>query len=219
MCGRFSLYSDPQKVSDYFNKDITANFESNYNIAPSNYSLAFQNEVNKPSMIKLKWGFSFKTEKNKSKMIINARSETLQFKKVFSSLIPNQRCLIIANSWFEWNKAKTPYLIYNKNIPLITFAGLKRVETNGDQTFVIITSEAKGKLADLHKRTPSIIKKEDHHIWLKSNSEKALDLLQSISSDEYLFYRVSSKVGSVKNNNSSVIEKSFKSESQQLYLF
>ena len=53
-----------------------------------------------------------KNEQIGSKMI-NARLETLLEKPSFSSLVHNQRCIVLADGYYEWAKPNNqPYYIF-----------------------------------------------------------------------------------------------------------
>ena len=109
---------------------------------------------------------------------LNARLETLSEKPSFKGCI-NNRCLIIADGFYEWQweddkgKLKRKYLLEFPAHDLFAFAGLW--STWKDQTgklintFTIITTEANELLSVIHnskKRMPIIIKKENEKDWL-----------------------------------------------------
>ena len=84
-------------------------------------------------------------------MIINARSETLRFKSIFSKRLQSGRCVIPASEFFEWEKlekGKRKYYVKDRNGNILFMAGLFRDvkdETNPKgytREFVIITKEA-----------------------------------------------------------------------------
>ena len=58
--------------------------------------------------------------------------------------------IMVSNSWFEWFGSKKPFLRKNKNKKIISVAALKKVENNGDQKFIVITSQAIGNLKKIH---------------------------------------------------------------------
>src|SRR5699024_9000558 len=77
----------------------------------------------------LRWGlvaFWAKDERIGYKMI-NSRSETIDEKASFKHLLMRKRCLIIADSFYEWRKTeagKTPIRFQLPNEGLFAFAGL-----------------------------------------------------------------------------------------------
>tara|TARA_Y100001970_G_scaffold69287_1_gene88380 strand:- start:919 stop:1572 length:654 start_codon:yes stop_codon:yes gene_type:complete len=211
MCGRFSLASNLQELNNEFSSKMSCNFPAKYNISPGQNSVVISLMKNNFYINQIQWGFKIP---KLGKLVINARSETINDKPLFKNLLQQNRCLIPANSWFEWNKEKKPYLIKHRKKDIIAFAGLYRVEKNQERSFIIITAEAEKKLKQIHKRTPLVINKENFFSWLYYDYEKAYKFLQPINSNEYIFHPVSPKVGKISNNNISVTEKYHEKESQ-----
>lgn len=110
---------------------------------------------------------------------LNARIETIHEKPSYKNITEN-RCLIIATSFFEWRwldskgNKKEKYQIFNQEEEIFCFAGLytKGVNpSNGDtlNTFTIVTTEANELMEFVHnnkKRMPVVLKKEDEKAWL-----------------------------------------------------
>jgi len=211
MCGRFSLSSNLEELKKEFSNKVSGNFPAKYNISPGQNSVVISLKNNNLYLSKIQWGFKVP---KLSKLVINARSETINEKPLFKNLFQQNRCLIPANSWFEWNNENTPYLIKHKKNDIIAFAGLQRLEENKERSFVIITAEAERNLKTIHKRTPLVINKENFLFWLGNDYEKACNILKPIYSNDYIFYPVSPKVGKISNDNISVTEKYFEKESQ-----
>ena len=211
MCGRFSLSSNLEELKNEFSNEVSGNFPAKYNISPGQNSVVISLKKNNLYLNKIQWGFKVP---KLSKLVINARSETINEKPLFKNLFQQNRCLIPANSWFEWNNENKPYLIKHKKNDIIAFAGLQRLEENKERSFVIITAEAGRNLNTIHKRTPLVINKENFLFWLGNDYEKACNILKPIYSNDYIFYPVSPKVGKISNDNISVTEKYFEKESQ-----
>ena len=211
MCGRFSLSSNLEELRNVFSNEISGNFPSNYNISPGQTSAVISSKKNNLYLNKIQWGFKVP---KLSKLVINARSETINEKPLFKNLLQQNRCLIPANSWFEWDNENKPHLIKHKKNDIIAFAGLQRLEGNKEKSFVIITAEAERNLKTIHKRTPLVINKENFLFWLGNDYEKACNILKPINSNDYIFYPVSPKVGKISNCNISVTEKYLEKESQ-----
>lgn len=111
------------------------------------------------------------------RLTLNARIETLDEKKSFKHLM-NQKCLIPATSFFEWqwlnskgsNKQKYEISVAEQDV--FAFGGLwnKQIFNNKlYETFSILTTEANVLMAKIHhtkKRMPVIIKPEDYDKFL-----------------------------------------------------
>ncbi len=204
MCGRFSLSSNLEELKNEFSNEISGNFPAQYNISPGQSPVVISLKKNNFYLNKIHWGFKVP---KLGKLVINARSETIIEKPLFKNLLLQNRCLIPANSWFEWDNEKKPYLIKHKKNDIIAFAGLQRIEENQERSFIIITADAEKDLKKIHNRTPLIINKENFLLWLGNDYEKACNILKPINSNDYIFYPVSPKVGKISNNNISVTEK------------
>ena len=211
MCGRFSLSSNLEELQNEFSNEISGNFPAKYNISPGQSPVVISLKKNNFYLNKIHWGFKVP---KLGKLVINARSETIIEKPLFKNLLLQNRCLIPANSWFEWNNENKPYLIKHKKNEIIAFAGLQRLEENKERSFVIITAEAGRNLKTIHKRTPLVINKENFLFWLGNDYEKACNILKPMNANEYTFHPVSPKVGKISNDNISVTEKYHEKESQ-----
>ncbi|MDQ0255185.1 putative SOS response-associated peptidase YedK [Evansella vedderi] len=179
MCGRFTLYADPDFLEDYFDLENGHNLEvePRYNIAPTQPILSIVQGKKGLRAGYMKWGLIphwAKDESFSSKMI-NARSETLHEKRSFKGLLGKRHCVIVANGFFEWKKTdvgKQPYYIKNKNDDLLIFAGLwdRWVnKENGEQivSCTVLTTEANEMMRDLHHRMPVILDKGKCNWWLQ----------------------------------------------------
>ena len=211
MCGRFSLSSNLEELKNEFSNEISGNFPAKYNISPGQNSVVISLKKNNLYLNQIQWGFKVP---KLSKLVINARSETIIEKPLFKNLLFQNRCLIPANSWFEWDNEKKPYLIKHKKNDIIAFAGLQRIEENQERSFVIITADAEKDLKKIHNRTPLVINKENFLLWLGNDYQKACNILKPIKSNDYIFYPVSPKVGKISNDNISVTEKYLEKEIQ-----
>ena len=147
MCGRFSLSSNLEELQNEFSNEISGNFPAKYNISPGQSPVVISLKKNNFYLSKIHWGFKVP---KLGKLVINARSETIIERPLFKNLLLQNRCLIPANRWFEWNNENKPYLIKHKKNDIIAFAGLQRLEENKESSFVIITVEAGRNLKTIH---------------------------------------------------------------------
>ena len=118
------------------------------------------------------------------RLTLNAKIETLGEKISFQNFI-NQRCLIAATSFFEWQwlntkgTSKQKYEIGVAGEELFAFGGLWHRLTWQNQlfeTFTIVTTDANALMAKIHhtkKRMPLIIKPEDYSQYLKGKEMSA----------------------------------------------
>src|SRR5271166_283695 len=108
MCGRFTLRSSPQLISQDFEVPEHSTLFPHFNIAPS-ASVATVREEPKSHMrdlVLMRWGlvpFWAEDPKIGNKMA-NARSETAATKPSFRRSFKTRRCLIVADGFYEWQK-------------------------------------------------------------------------------------------------------------------
>jgi len=223
MCGRFTLTATFEEIIDRF--DIQAfidqeNYQPSYNIAPSQAVLAVINDGRSNRMGFLKWGLVPPWAKDPAigHKMINARAETLAEKPSFRKAFQKKRCLIIADSFYEWkrheDKSKTPMRIKLKSDDLFAMAGVweawKSPEGKTLYTCSVITTGPNELMKDIHDRMPVILKPDDEKIWLDPSLSDAKDLNKLlVPFDQTLMetYEVSSLVNSPKNNSIGLIQK------------
>lgn len=135
-----------------------------------------------PDEIQLfQWGLLPAWAKDTSfqKNTLNAMSETIHEKPSFK-YITHQRCLVLANGFYEWKhhdskgKQKEKFLIGIEQDALFAFAGLWstwRNPTDGNEvnTYTILTTQANELMAQIHnskKRMPIILTEKNEQDWL-----------------------------------------------------
>ncbi|MEM9835383.1 MAG: SOS response-associated peptidase, partial [Bacteroidota bacterium] len=131
MCGRYSIVIEPEKIVNQFGVPIdlpTEGLPVNYNVAPTQAGLVLT-DAQPDRFSVFRWGlvpFWAKDIKIGSRMI-NARSEGIETKPSFRDPVRKKRCLVIADSFYEWKKeglAKQPYRIMPTNASLLIMAGI-----------------------------------------------------------------------------------------------
>ena len=206
MCGRYTLTKPLKTIASHFGPiNISFEYCPSYNIAPSMVSPVVINKERK--LLGMKWGLIPSWAKDEKIKLINARSETAHEKPSFKNPLKNQRCLIPADGFLEWQgKEKQPHYIQLRDQALFAFAGLWSTRKNdvGENlnTYTIMTTEANEKLTPIHARMPVILRSEQYGIWLASDStlDTVRGLLTPFPSKEFDFHPVSKEVNSPKNN-------------------
>ncbi|HMO34783.1 MAG TPA: SOS response-associated peptidase [Gemmatales bacterium] len=138
-------------------------------------------------LVSLRWGLVprwVKHPEEVSPQLANARAETVASKASFQRPFREQRCLILADGFFEWKRIgarKVPYCIRPSSQELITFAGIWESWENKQDTIEscsIITTAANSDFRPLHDRMPVILPKTHHEAWLDP-AETRIDRLLS----------------------------------------
>lgn len=218
MCGRYTLLGEEVEILREFGIHHSIDsYQPSYNIAPGQNILAvIQNGKDKRAGY-LKWGLvpAWSHDEKIGYKMINARSETVHQKPSFKTLLKRKRCLIIADSFYEWKKmdqSKQPKRIQLANRKLFAFAGLWDKWQSDDRnlfTCTILTREANGFMQDIHHRMPIILPKDKEDEWIapnEMNASSAHEFLQSIQVDDLKAHNVSSYLNSAKNNDCACIE-------------
>ncbi|SDL71834.1 Putative SOS response-associated peptidase YedK [Salinimicrobium catena] len=113
------------------------------------------------------------------KMTLNAKIETAEKKPAFRNAVTN-RCLIIADGYYEWQwldpkgKSKQKHLLEVQDQEIFTFAGIYSSWRNPDtdeliNSYSILTTEANELMSEIHnnkKRMPVILHKQDQAKWI-----------------------------------------------------
>ena len=110
MCGRYSAVG----TLDEFAKMIGFNlrvpfFAPRYNIAPRQQAPVLVLENGEPTMKLMRWGLIPGWAKDESigDKLINARAETISEKTSFKKPFEFQRCLVVADGFYEWQLSGT----------------------------------------------------------------------------------------------------------------
>ena len=211
MCGRYTITLSDGEISDYFNANFSEDFFPNFNSAPTQHLPVITND--KQNIIQLfRWGLipSWAKDQSIGNKMINSRVETITEKPSFKKAFQSRRCLVIADSYYEWKNqedGKTPYRIKLKDSKVFAFAGIWETWHKNIKTFSIITTEAEKELVQIHNRMPIILPFENIKCWLDDSldQESALALLNENVKTGFEVYEVSRKVNSPINNSPELI--------------
>lgn len=223
MCGRFTLTAPIDQIQmrfdieQFIDEDI---YSPNYNVAPSQSVLAVVNDGTNNRLGYLRWGLipPWAKDPKISYKMINARAETLAEKPSYRNAYKKKRCLIIADSFYEWkrheDKSKTPMRIKLESDDLFAMAGIWETWESPDgkpiHSCTVITTKPNELVKDIHNRMPVILKQKDEQVWLdKSITDTDLlnNLLKPYDANSMEAYEVSNLVNSPKNNSIDLIQK------------
>ncbi|MFC3041242.1 SOS response-associated peptidase [Virgibacillus xinjiangensis] len=218
MCGRYTLLADELEILQEFGIDQPVeNYHPSYNIAPGQDVLAVIHDGNEKRAGYLRWGLvpSWAEDERIGYKMINARSETAHKKPSFKQLMSRKRCLIVADSFYEWMKTeegKQPKRIQLKDRGLFAFAGLwDKWNHDGKTLFTctILTKEANPFMQEIHHRMPIILPKEKEDDWIKPEKmppNEAGEFLESLHDEDFTAYDVANYVNTAKNNDEQCIK-------------
>lgn len=218
MCGRFTIFADPDRLAERFQAALPADgLQPRYNAAPTQYLPVILND-GPPAIQLLQWGlvpFWAKDPSIGSRMI-NARAETLAEKPAFRAALKKRRCLVLADGFYEWQKTPTgkqPMRITLDSGEPFAMAGLWETWDAPDgsllRTFTIVTGEPNELVAAIHNRMPTILLPEHEALWLDNAAEPAiwLDILRPYPAERMAAYPVSRRVNHVANDDPGLVER------------
>ena len=212
MCGRYTVLPVVKTGRSKTGTIVVEGLQNaHYNAAPSQNLPVITSQ--QPTLLQFfSWGLQpfWARDAKAVKRSINARAETLTEKPMFRNLLKTKRCLVPADSFFEWQKmeqGKVPYRIMLKSEELFSFAGLWDEWTDKEtgevlHTFSIITTDANDLVRPIHDRMPVILSPEAEELWLDENEpqEDLLSLLMPYQANGMKAYPVSQLVNSPLNN-------------------
>jgi len=208
MCKRYSLTATKEAIENQFDLSIEHSIKSSYNIAPSQSAYIITNEK-RNQLQYITWGLVphwSKDGANNGKLI-NARREGIAASTSFRIPIRRRRCLILADSYYEWKRegvTEYPYRIYQEEVSIMAFAGIWDSWDNGEhsiQSFSIITIPAPETISHVSDRCPLILEdKKIQQKWLDDiDLNKTLKIMGNNPS-HLKCYPISKKVNSIKFN-------------------
>jgi len=213
MCKRFSFKASKEQIEQQFNIPVTTNLRWSYNIAPTQHAYVLLNDA--PDRIQyITWGLipaNSRDGKNEGKLI-NARKEGIAVSSSFRIPIRSQRCLIMADSFYIFQKVgleDVPYRVTLQDKSIMLFAGIWDTWYHGDyavKSFSIITKPTTGALKNIVPRMPVVIHESEAQTkWMENIS---LSDVQSITDlrdpDTYQFYKISRELHSTQKNDASL---------------
>ncbi|WP_338471972.1 SOS response-associated peptidase [Niallia sp. XMNu-256] len=222
MCGRFTLTAEFSEIIDRFVIQAAIHeeiYQTSYNVAPSHSVISVINDGVKNRLGYLRWGLipSWAKDEKIGYKLINARAETLAEKPSFRDAFRNRRCIVIADSFYEWKRhedgTKSPMRIHLKSNELFAMAGIWERWKKGSETIFtcsIITTAPNQMMQGIHDRMPAILEKEHEQLWLDprvQDPDLLGECLHPYPTQQMEAYKVSNIVNSPKNNHPQCIEK------------
>ena len=205
MCGRYVVTNPVSKTNKIVKSAIQIEDNENYNAHPYQKLPVIKKYINGNTLEKLKWGLVPSWSKNKDfKALINARLETIDEKISFKKLIKLQRCVAVADGFYEWKreeKNKTPYFFLRQDKKNMYIAGI--YENN---EFCLITENASENVKAIHHRQPVILNEGDVNRYLNLELSGS-NFLRECKKTKLSFYEVSKEVNKPTNNSISLIQK------------
>jgi putative SOS response-associated peptidase YedK len=213
MCGRFTRKENLQHLAELLGLKSIPSLVPRYNIAPSQLVACVR--TNQDTLdrewVELKWGLvpSWAKDASMGNKLINARGETVAEKPSFRKAFTQQRCLVLADGFYEWKregKSKQPYYIRFKDHRPFAFAGIwERWERQDPaiESCSLITIGPNAVMEPIHHRMPVILATTQYAEWLDASlqeTERLNTLLRPFPPAEMEAYPVSLMVNNPSND-------------------
>ncbi len=180
MCGRYTLTSQQGLIDDLeatLDPAVAANewWKPRFNVAPTQDAPVVTMQGGVRTLEMMRWGlvpFWAGREGKKAPLMINARVESIEDKRVFKDALERKRCLVPADGFFEWKRAgkvSHPMFIHPEPRHFVAFAGLwARAKTEAGllHSFTIITGPANDLVRPIHDRMPVLLDRSTWAAWL-----------------------------------------------------
>ena len=204
MCGRFELKTNFEKLPKILKQNYPRGLDSKYEtqnlLRPSDPILVIKNEgIFKTTF--MSWGFispwantPFDKERPRP---FNARSETLEEKRLFRGSWKYKRCLIPASGFFE-----KKYRIRKENHETFWLGGIWSKWTSSDgaelESCCVLTTKPNSLVKPIHHRMPVVVPNGHEELWteqVKNNDElESLDpIIMGWSPDGWVVEEINKK--------------------------
>lgn len=200
MCGRFFVAPDDPELMEILKRLEEENRRARLALPPvkpgemfpTNHAAVIAAIRREPAPMQMQWGF----KAYDGKLLINARSETVQEKPTFKKPVRENRCLIPASYYYEWKKSpdlkrKIRHIMRDPKHTSVYMAGIFRLEAPDDvPRFVILTRRAAKQIADIHDRMPVMLEGDARDAWLAPDApvddilDSAIERIEGLPEDD-----------------------------------
>jgi putative SOS response-associated peptidase YedK len=216
MCGRFTQTRSPEALRERFAvAQVRAAPAPRYNVAPTDPVAVVLLENCGRVLDELRWGLVPSwgdPSDRRAPRPINARAETLATSGMFRRLLPTQRCLVVADGFYEWSGPRARRQAFRARLAdgaAFGFAGLwdcwqdrRDPDAAPLRTCTIVTTEANRLVRPVHDRMPVILPPEAEERWLDprlTDAAQLVALLRPYPAERMALDRVSALVNDVRN--------------------
>lgn len=226
MCGRFVSTTPADQLAAYFGADTLpeALLEPSHNVAPTNDVYTVVEHDASRAVDTMRWGLipSWAKDAKIGNRLINARAETVATKNSFRRAFQRSRCIVPADSFYEWmqlpgHEKKTPMRVVRADGAPFAFAGLferwRDREAGGETAPIysctIITGTPNARMALLHDRMPVMLPPSSWDQWLdrtNHDTETLEALLLPAPSELITFHPVSTAVNNPRSEGAELID-------------
>ncbi len=215
-------------------EDAEPAYHSSWNVAPTDLVLGVRDRPPRPDpegagaeperlLMTFRWGLVpwWSKDASSGSRLFNARSETVATKASFRDAFRERRIIVPADGFYEWHLTTTghkqPHYFTRFDGAPLAFAGLaERWRQKGApegtpylRSCTVITAPAGPDMEGIHDRMPVVLDPATFDVWLDPANEDVEELralLRPPPAGTVLHHPVATRVGSVRNNDPSLIE-------------
>ena len=220
MCGRFTQERPASELAEIFAAEpLVDDPGPRFNVAPTDEVLVVVQREERRAITAYRWGLvpHWSADIKAGSRMFNARAETLTTSPAFREAFKRRRCLIPAESFYEWKRegsVRQPYRVVREDGRPLVFAGLwagwKDPSTEQvRRTCTIVTTTPNEAVADLHDRMPVLIPDNAWERWLQPTAtapDELLAMLQPTDDIALRIYPVNRDVNDVRRDGPELIE-------------
>ena len=173
MCSKYSRKNKKAKVGK---KEVVIPAAPQLVIRPTDRASIIRAGSTDLEIAELRWGLipHWAKDPKIGVQCINARAETVSEKPAFRDPFRQRRCLVLADSFFEWQthgRRKIPWRFERPDGEGFCMAGLWDQWNSPDgplETFTILTTSPNQLVGSVHDRMPVLLSPDQSEHWLRS---------------------------------------------------
>jgi putative SOS response-associated peptidase YedK len=220
MCGRFTQERPASELAEIFAAEpLVDDPGPRFNVAPTDEVLVVVQREERRAITAYRWGLvpHWSTDIKGGSRMFNARAETVTTSPAFRDAFKRRRCLVPAESFYEWKRegsVRQPYRVMREDGRPLALAGLWAgwKDPSNEQvrrTCTIVTTTPNAAMADLHDRMPVIVPESAWDRWLHPTLAQPGELLAILEPTDEIalrIYAVNRDVNDVRRDGPALIE-------------
>lgn len=207
MCSRYTSSKGTARF-DSRSGQFVFEYKPRFNLAPTQLAPLVRLENGQPALAHMTWGWRAPWS---SQLLINAKSETIRMKPSFRPYL-HQRCLVIADGFYEWKTDQTPMRFVLPDRGNFFIAALWKSDkplspssTAEASSFTMLTCAANASVEAIHMRMPLILPGARAADWLDVDAV-AEKILAEKNTTKLEVYAVNRAVSKAHNDSADLIE-------------
>jgi putative SOS response-associated peptidase YedK len=197
MCLRYAFTTTGfKRLKERFGIEKMPDLKPRYNIAPTQQVPVIYDD-SQEALSEARWGLESGWLDHP---LFNARAETIDRKPSFRKDFEERRCLMLADSFYEWKQPeKQPFRVFLRSEEPFAFAGIHDSGGAG-RTCAMITVASNELISRIHDRMPAILPLRHEKEYLEAEPEDAKAMLRPFPAQQMDMYAISDLVNKAAND-------------------